>query len=377
LSPRERLDRALRRRRPDRVPKEAGFTRGAFELFGEKTGSDSPQEYFGFEARHVGLAGPLKPTDFSAYLADLAAEAGIEARSAAATYDASSYLPYLPEGTRVDEWGIAWIPGKHMPDYHRQLYPLAGVNSVEGLRAYPFPDYEDPRRAAHIPDEVRRIRDAGHYCVGWVGHTFETAWHMRGMDRLFMDMVDNPEYAAALLDAIVERNCTAARIMAEAGVDMVQMGDDVGMQDRLMMSPAQWRTWFKPRLARMIATAKRIKPDILTWYHSDGKVDPIVPDLIEIGLDVLNPIQPECMDQAWLKREFGDRLSFWGGMGIQTTMPFGTPDDVRAEVKRIIDTLGRPDGGLVIAPTHVLEPDVPWENITAFFEAVEEYGGYQ
>jgi uroporphyrinogen decarboxylase len=358
------------------VPKEAGFTRGAFGLFKERTGSDSPQEHFGFEARHVGLKPPTDQADFTPYLADAAEAAGIDLTAPHKSMDLSSYLPYLPEGTRVDEWGIAWIPGEHMPDYHRQLYPLANVKTVEALRGYPFPDYEDERRSAHIPAEVGRIQGEGYYCVGWVGHTFETAWHMRGMDRLFMDMVDDPDYAACLLDAICDRNCIAARIMAEAGVDMVQMGDDVGMQDRLMMSPVTWRQWFKPRLAKMIAEAKRIKPDILTWYHSDGKIDPIIPDLIEIGLDVLNPIQPECMDHAWLKREFGERLSFWGGMGIQTTMPFGTPDDVRREVKRIIDTLGRPDGGLLIAPSHVLEPDVPWENMTAFFEAIEEFGTY-
>ena len=118
-----------------------------------------------------------------------------------------------------------------------------------------------------------------------------------------------------------------------------------------------------------------MKPDILVTYHSDGDISAIIPELAEIGVDVLSPVQPECLDVGEVEGQYGDRLAFWGGMGIQTTMLFGSPDDVRAEVKHLIAILGD-GGGYLIAPTHVLEPDVPWENIIAFFEAVEEYGSY-
>jgi len=128
-------------------------------------------------------------------------------------------------------------------------------------------------------------------------------------------------------------------------------------------------------LKRVIESAKEVNPDMLVYYHSDGYIEPIIPDLIEVGVNILNPVQPECMDPTKIKERYGDRLAFFGTIGIQTTMPHGTPEDVRKEVKTRIETVGR-GGGLLIAPTHVLEPDVPWENILAFFDAVEEYGKY-
>jgi uroporphyrinogen decarboxylase len=126
---------------------------------------------------------------------------------------------------------------------------------------------------------------------------------------------------------------------------------------------------------RVIRAAKEVKPSILVFYHSDGNVWDAIPDLIEAGIDVLNPVQPECMDPAQVKNEFGDRLSFFGTISVQRTMPFGTPDDIRTEVRTRMETIGR-NGGLLLSPSHVLQPDTPWENIVAFFEAIEECGYY-
>jgi uroporphyrinogen decarboxylase len=139
------------------------------------------------------------------------------------------------------------------------------------------------------------------------------------------------------------------------------------------MSPKHWREFVKPRLAALISAAA--KHGLPTCLHSCGCIREIIPDLIEIGLTVLNPVQPECMDPVALKKQYGGQLAFWGTIGTQTTMPFGAPAEVKATVKRMIETVGK-GGGLVLAPTHVLEPDVPWENILAFFQAVEEYGRY-
>ena len=162
---------------------------------------------------------------------------------------------------------------------------------------------------------------------------------------------------------------------AEAGVDVIYYGEDIASQQDLLMSHDMWRRWLKPRLARAIASAKAVKPDLLFLYHSDGNVTRVVPELIEVGVDVLNPIQPECMDVVALKTQFGDRLAFNGGISVQQTMPWGTPDDVRREVKHLIETVGE-GGGLMIAPAHTIEPEVPWENIVAFHEAVDEHGVY-
>ena len=187
--------------------------------------------------------------------------------------------------------------------------------------------------------------------------------------------MQNQAFAEALLDRVTDIGVQVAFRLCQAGVDVLLTGDDVGMQDRMVMSPETWKKWLKPRLARLFAAAKPANPETFILYHSDGYIEPIIPDLVEIGLDVLNPVQPECMDPGGLKRRYGQRLAFWGTVGIQTTMPFGTPEEVRQVVKRRIETVGH-GGGLLIAPTHVLEPEVPWENIQALAEAVDEFGRY-
>jgi uroporphyrinogen decarboxylase len=163
--------------------------------------------------------------------------------------------------------------------------------------------------------------------------------------------------------------------IAGAGLDILRLGDDVGMQHAMMMSPAMWAKWLKPRLAKVIEAAKTANPSIIVSYHSDGMIMPVIEGLIEAGVDVLNPVQPECIDPAEVKAMFGDRLAFSGTIGTQTTMPFGTPDDVRRDVKDRIETVGK-GGGLFIGPSHTMEPEVPWANVVAFVEAVEEYGRY-
>ncbi|MBI3986353.1 MAG: hypothetical protein HY343_05510, partial [Lentisphaerae bacterium] len=132
-----------------------------------------------------------------------------------------------------------------------------------------------------------------------------------------------------------------------------------------------WRAWLKPRLARIIAEARRVKPDILIFYHSCGFVTPFLEDFIEVGIDILNPVQPECMDFDDVHARVGDRLSFWSTIGTQTTLPFGTPDDVKAVVRSRLKTCGKA-GGIVIGPTHMVEPEVPWENLLAMRDAVLE-----
>ncbi len=158
-------------------------------------------------------------------------------------------------------------------------------------------------------------------------------------------------------------------------MDVLILGDDVSMQTGMLMSPAAWRKWFKGRLRSIIAEARSVKPHLPVFYHSDGNPAAIIPDLIEIGVTVLNPVQPECIDPLAVKQQYGDRLALWGTIGTQTTMPFGTPAEVRAEVRKRIETVGA-DGGLILGPTHSLEPDVPWENIVALYDAIEMYGRY-
>ena len=147
----------------------------------------------------------------------------------------------------------------------------------------------------------------------------------------------------------------------------------MGSQKSMLMSPDMWQQYFKPCLVRIIKEVKKVNPNVYIAYHSCGYIEPIIPELIEAGVDILESVQPEAMNPAKLKREFGDRLSFWGTVGAQSTMACGSPQEVKNVVKERLETVGR-GGGLIIAPAHTMEREVPYENIAAFFEAVEEYG---
>lgn len=181
-------------------------------------------------------------------------------------------------------------------------------------------------------------------------------------------------------DPLTERHFERITVLAEqraaafasCGADLLHLGDDIGMQQTIMMSHELYRKHLKPRLARVVQAAKAAKPDMVITYHSCGYVTPFITDLMEAGVEVLNPVQPECMDFAEIHAEYGKKLSFWGTVGTQSTMPFGTPDEVKAVVRRNLEIAGEA-GGLLCTPTHLLEPEVPWENIEAYVEACREF----
>jgi uroporphyrinogen decarboxylase len=161
--------------------------------------------------------------------------------------------------------------------------------------------------------------------------------------------------------------------MAASGIDVLGLGDDIGMQQGMLMAPGFWLEWLQPRLKRVIASARAAAPgELLVLYHTCGFAEPAIPGLIEAGVDILNPVQPECMDFAAIHAAYGDRLSFHGTIGTQTTMPFGTPAEVREAVRRNLAIAG-PRGGLMPAPTHMVEPEVPWENVEAFVDACRTF----
>lgn len=330
------------------------FTPPVQEEFRRRSGATDPAEYFDFEIRHVGIGPTEKRVDFSPYLG-----------------------PLPPDGW-VNEWGIGHVPGSlyHFEDY---IHPLQSISSPDDLEDYPFPDVIATYRYEGLAEQVAEWHRRGYAVAGEIPHysgtLFECAWILRGMENLLADFLLQPDLATALLDRLTASGIESATQLASTGIDILTTGDDVGTQRGMMMSPALWRKWLKPRMREIIVAAKAVNPDLLVFYHSDGDIRSIIPELIEMGIDILNPVQPECMDPVRLKREYGNDLAFWGTIGTQTTMPLGTPDEVRAVVRERIETVGE-GGGLLLAPTHVLEPDVPWENIIAFIEAVEEYGWY-
>jgi len=280
---------------------------------------------------------------------------------------------YQAEEDYTDEWGIGWHPVPYTTPYgighytEMVVHPLAEDQAID---SYLPPD---PNRPELYVESERIIREfkSEYWMVGATVTTiFECAWGLRGYEKLLTDLVLKPDLAEQILDIPYYYHLTAAKKLVEMGVDMIWIGDDVGTQRGMLMSPKHWRTFLKPRMENFIASLKAINPSVKVAYHSDGNIYPIIPDLIEIGLDVLNPIQPACMDPSKLKEDFGDRLCFWGSIDEQHTLPYGTPEEVRQEVRRRLSTIGR-SGGLIIGPTHHVQLDTPPENFWAMMDTIQ------
>jgi len=272
----------------------------------------------------------------------------------------------------TDEWGVGWRNVAYETRFGRGHYtevvghPLADDQAID---SYQPPDPHRPELYTEAERVIREFKNE-YWIVGVTVTTiFETAWALRGYEKTLMDLVVNPDFAERLLDIPFRYHLAAAERLARMGVDMIWIGDDVGAQDRMLMSPATWRRFLKPRLAALISELKRIRPEVKIAYHSDGMIAPIIPDLIEIGLDVLNPVQPRSMDPERLKKEYGEQLCFWGSLDEQQTLPFGTPAEVEQEVLTRLKTVGR-GGGLILGPTHHVQLDTPLENFWAMVHTI-------
>jgi len=280
-----------------------------------------------------------------------------------------------PHEEYTDEWGIGWKWFKN----------AAGGTYTEMVR-HPLADIKDPAEYK-MPDFTREDRYEGvkklikeygkeYGIMGGAACTlFELAWYLRGMEQLLMDMMVEKDFVNALLDDLTQWIDVAGSKMVSLGVDIIWIGDDFGTQDRMMIAPEVFREFFKPRYAKLFAKWKAINPRVKIAFHSDGNIYPILRDLVEIGLDILNPVQPKSMDPAQVKKDFGKHLTLWGTVDVQEVLPFGTAADVANEVKLRLRTAGK-GGGLIIAPAHNIQPDVPLENILAFYETAKKYGRY-
>jgi uroporphyrinogen decarboxylase len=231
------------------------------------------------------------------------------------------------------------------------------------LDHYQWPDPGNSAWLADIPAQLAAHPDRfSRYKLGFT--LYERAWSMRGMAELLMDMVERPEFVERLLDAIVEHDLGQIRRALVLGVEAVLFGDDYGSQTGLIMGRERWRYFFKPRLARLFAEVRNANRCVC--LHSCGRVAELFDDLIEIGLNVFNPFQPEVMNVFELKQRYHGRLAFHGGLSIQQVLPFGTLDEVHRATCRLIEA-GR-GGGYIFAPSHSVPPDVPPENLVAMME---------
>jgi uroporphyrinogen decarboxylase len=285
---------------------------------------------------------------------------------------ANSY--YQEEGSYVDEWGIGWESQEYQTPFGTGHYteitghPLADDAAIA---SYQPPDPTRPELYKEAQWVIQEFKD-DYWIVGVTVTTiFETAWALRGYEQILTDFVLQPELVDELLEIPYRYHLAAAKRLVEMGVDMVWTGDDVGAQTAMLISPKHWRTFLKPRMANFIAELKGINPEVKVAYHSDGNILPIIPELIEIGLDVLNPIQPASMNPAEVKKQFGDRLCFWGSIDEQYTLPLGTPEQVRAEILDRLKTIGK-NGGLILGPTHHVQLDTPLENFWAMVNTIRD-----
>lgn len=277
----------------------------------------------------------------------------------------------------AEKWtpkGYSWTPYPPPPNIegaaHDSRVALADWSELDAV----LTRWPDPNTATPAPCEEDPFPRGDRYTmIHWWNGLFERAWHIRGMENLLVDMHTDPEPVHRLLEAITDFNCAIIRRASrEHNVDGVWITEDIGTQGGPMFGLEQFRAFYKPCYARMIRTAHECNMHF--WLHSCGQIDLFLEDLVGIGLDVIHPIQKYTMDEREIARRFGGRISFWTGMDMQRILPSGTPEDVRREVRFMIDTFDRPEGGCMVALGNVVTPDVPFANLHALFDEAYHYG---
>ena len=338
MSRKQRVLRALRREPVDRLPTQCNYTMAMGRLL----------------ARHFGIPIAELPDRLGNHLlrVDLT-------HSRATNADGS---------LEFDWWGAGW--DTRTEGYWHAFSPLK--DSLD-LDRYSWPDPNEPAIFSVAEETILR-NGANYFTVPNLGMClFERAWSLRGFDALLMDMVERTEWVAELLDRITEIQMTLSRRFVEAGVDGGYFGDDYGAQRAMLFSPRLWRRLIKPRLAKLFGVF--VHAGLPVILHSDGDIRAILPDLVEIGLTTLNPVQPEVLDHVWLQKEYGAKLSFYGGVSTQGVLPAGSVEDVRAATIACARALAPERTGLLLGASHRMQSDIPPRNMEAMLDAFDEIDG--
>ena len=282
-----------------------------------------------------------------------------------------------PDGTLVSEWGITYRRGEGAgAPYTPVEHPLAAA-TIDDLERYPWPDPLAPARFAGLAAEAAALKDCSYAVVGNLGWSeiFGLAWYLRGFEQFMIDLLANTDFAHALLRRVTDyQKARYGRLLELVGdvLDVILFADDMGGEDGLFLSPRTYRQMIKPYHAELLSLV-RARTKARVMFHSCGSVAALLDDFIEVGMDILNPVQvaAQGMDTAALKRRYGARISFWGAIDTQRVLPHGTAEDVRAEVRRRIADLAS-GGGYVVAPVHVVQADVCPENVVALSREVAD-----
>ena len=275
------------------------------------------------------------------------------------------------EGIITNEWGMKFKNSGLYNEFY--MYPLADADSPDDIYRYPFPDPFSPGRFRKAGETINNYKDKYAIVADLETVIFETSWYLTGLEKFLIDLITEAPYMDKLLDRVMEINVKTGKHLIEMGADVLWAGDDFGTQHGMIMDPDLWRKVFKPRIKWMFEEFRKVNPDIKLAWHSCGSIPEIIPDFIEIGLDILNPVQPRAkgMDPEFIKEKYGKDLVLFGGIDLQNLLPYNTPEKIKNEVKKMIGILGK-DGGYILAPAHNIQPDTPVENILAIFEAVKE-----
>ena len=377
MTSRERVMAALHHQEPDRVPLDIGG------------GSSTTIVIEGYERLKaewgvVGAGGILSEEFRLARLDEtVMRRLGSDTRPLTVSAPLNWTPPPAPPGYLVDIWGVTWRQA-HYDDgcYYWELagHPLAEA-TIADLDRYPWPNPLDAGYTAGLEERARDLYEGSEYAImadGGFKSFWELAYSLRGLEQLLIDLVLNPQFVTALLDKILEINLKGTgKFLDKAGkyITVFRTADDLASQQGCLFSPRVYRTLLKPYYKQYIDFVKS-KTDASVFYHSCGNVTAFIDDLIEIGVDALNPVQVTALgDTKALKARFGDRISFWGGIDTQRVLPLGTPEEVEAEVRLRIRDLA-PGGGYIVGSVHNIQPDVPTANIVAMAEATRKWGRY-
>jgi uroporphyrinogen decarboxylase len=382
LTPRERVAQALEHHEPDRVPVDFLATTEVWAKL---------MEHFEPEAAASPLDEYLDPQREAMLRA-------LEVDCRLLSYDMFCQPPerVLHPGAQVDWWGSlnrstpnrmwrqrnadgTWndIWGTHSERVETTFgayegfvdWPLSQAEKVEELQQHPWPE-PDWWDFTPLPDLLRRLDEQGQYSIRFrIGSVFEIAWQLRGMQEFLMDLASQPELPLYIMDRLTDIYVeNTRRVLELAGdrLDLLYFYDDVATQASLMISKNMWRDYVRPRHQRLVELIHSHGKKVM--YHCDGSVWPLIPEFIELGIDVLNPIQPDAkgMDLAQIKAAYGERLCFHGGVDINQTLPRGTPEEVAAEVRERVQVLGA-GGGYILCSSHHLQPDTPVANVLAMY----------
>jgi len=382
MSSRERVLAAINHEEPDRVPivigasNATGMKVAPYRGLKQLLGLDGEDRYI-YDWPELGTVLPDEPV-----LERLHSDVrGVFDSFPAATIARNRARP--AHSPFVDDWGSGQIEIED-GTWYPAVHPMADATTIEAIERYAWPDMDDPTRVAHLHDEAARLAADGQYAIlatPWLLFPFERAFAMQGLEQFLMNLAAEPEFAEALLRAIAERCKTLiGHVLDELGdnVDIIKIGDDLGTEQSLLMSPGMYRRILKPIHADYIAFIRQ-RTNAKVFFHTDGDVFDLLDDFVEIGVDILNPVQSgsgKLGNLAEVKRRYGTNLAFCGAIDTQHVLPMGTPDQVRAEVRRAIGTLG-PGGGYLLAAVHTIMNEVPPENVIAMVDAAVEFGRYQ